>query len=92
MRILEDKGNSLLNDEAHDILKHAGCKIEGNVDRTCRGFMIRRLKNPLLGCILTPCKPKRQIMGGSQHISFGNVASTPNCLDYVTQKSFFWHT
>ena len=88
MLILEDLGISFLNCEAHNIFKHAECKIERNVDNIYWDCIVERIKSQCLGCILTTCKPKRQIIGGRQHISFGNVASPPNYLDYVTQKKF----
>ena len=81
MRILEELGMQFLNPEAVDILRKAGCTIEGETVRMGRDFVMEMVGKAPEQFIITPRNPEREITLGGGHILFGNVSSPPNYWD-----------
>ena len=86
MCILEDIGIAILNDEARDIFKAAGCSVDGDIVRMGRDFIMEMLSKAPETWTLTPRNPDRQITVGGKYILFGNVSSPPSYWDYGTHK------
>ncbi|MFY9212457.1 MAG: trimethylamine methyltransferase family protein [Aestuariivita sp.] len=81
MRILEEIGVEFLNPEALAIFKQAGCKVEGDLVRMDRDFVMEMVGKAPSEFTITPRNPARQIPIGGKHIVFGNVSSPPNYWD-----------
>ncbi len=81
MRILEEIGIEFFNAEARDILKEAGCSVDGDTVRMGRDFVMEMVAKAPSSWTLTPRNPARQITMGENHILFGNVSSPPNYWD-----------
>jgi trimethylamine--corrinoid protein Co-methyltransferase len=86
MRILEDIGIEFLNPEAIEILKKAGCTVNGTNVRMGRDFVMEMLGHAPSEFTITPRNPERAIPLGGKHILFGNVSSPPNYWDLETGK------
>ncbi len=81
MRILEEIGIEFYNAEARDILREAGCTVEGDNVRMGRDFVMEMIAKAPTEWTLTPRNPDRQITMGGNHMAFGNVSSPPNYWD-----------
>ncbi|MEP2716296.1 trimethylamine methyltransferase family protein [Pseudophaeobacter sp.] len=81
MRILEEIGVVFLNPEALEILKQAGCRVEGDLVRMDREFVMEMLGKAPSQFTITPRNPERTIPIGGTNILFGNVSSPPNYWD-----------
>jgi trimethylamine---corrinoid protein Co-methyltransferase len=86
MRILEDLGIEFLNPTACDILKKAGCKVEGTNVKMGRDFVMEMLGHAPSTFTITPRNKDRAIPVGGKHILFGNVSSPPNYYDMEVGK------
>ncbi len=86
MHILSVIGIKMLNPEALQILKAAGCKVVGETV-----FMDEELVMEMVGkapseFTITPRNPDRQITVGGNNLVFVNVSSPPNYWDLETGK------
>jgi len=81
MRILEEIGIEFLNHEALEILRKAGCTIDGENVRMGRDFVMEWISHAPSAFTLTPRNIDRQITIGGKHLVFGNVSSPPNYWD-----------
>ncbi|GAA6179335.1 trimethylamine methyltransferase family protein [Shimia sp. NS0008-38b] len=81
MRILEEIGIEFFNAESRDILKEAGCKVEGERVFMGRAFVMEMVGKAPSSWTLTPRNPDRQLTMGDNHVLFGSVASPPNYWD-----------
>ncbi|GFE50316.1 methyltransferase [Roseobacter cerasinus] len=81
MRILEEIGVAFLNPEALDVLRKAGCRIEGEIVRMGRDFVMEMIGKAPPQFTLTPRNPDRRVTVGGRHLLFGNVSSPPNYWD-----------
>ncbi|KMK68097.1 trimethylamine methyltransferase family protein [Puniceibacterium sp. IMCC21224] len=81
MRILEEIGIEFLNPEALELLRQAGCTIQGDNVRMGRDFVMEMVGKAPRQFTITPRNPDRQIIIGGKHILFGNVSSPPNYWD-----------
>ena len=81
MRILEEIGVQFLNEEALGILKEAVCKIDGDIVRMDRDFVMEMIGKAPSEFTLTPRNEARKITIGGNHLTFGNVSSPPNYWD-----------
>lgn len=86
MRILEEIGIEFLNPEAVDILRRAGCVVNGENVRMDRGLVMEMIAKAPSEFTITPRNPDREIIIGGKHILFGNVSSPPSYFDMVTGK------
>ncbi|MEM9438520.1 MAG: trimethylamine methyltransferase family protein, partial [Pseudomonadota bacterium] len=86
MRILEEIGIEFLNDEGRDILKAAGCLVDGDNVRMGRDFVMEMLERAPATFTLTPRNPERTLEIGGNNLLFGNVSSPPNYWDLETGK------
>ncbi|MEM8591820.1 MAG: trimethylamine methyltransferase family protein [Pseudomonadota bacterium] len=86
MRILEEIGIEFLNDEGREILKRAGCTVEGENVRMGRDFVMEMVGRAPSSFTLTPRNPDRVITIGGRTLTFGNVSSPPNYWDLETGK------
>ena len=86
MRILEEIGITFLNDEALDLLRAAGCTIDGQTARMGRDFVMEMLGHAPSSFTITPRNPARQVTIGDRHMAFVNVSSPPNYWDMETGK------
>jgi len=81
MRILEEIGVAFLNPEAIEILREAGCTIEGDTVRMGRDFVMEMVAKAPSQFTLTPRNPAHTITVGGNQMLFGNVSSPPNYWD-----------
>lgn len=81
MRILEEIGIVFLNPEALEILKQAGCRVEGDLVRMDREFVMEMVGKAPSQFTITPRNPDRTIPIGGNNLLFGNVSSPPNYWD-----------
>lgn len=81
MRILEEIGIEFLNPEALEILRKAGCIIEGENVRMGRDFVMEMVGHAPSQFDITPRNIDRKITIGGKHMVFGNVSSPPNYWD-----------
>ncbi len=81
MRILEEIGVQFLNAEALQIFKQAGVKVEGELVKMDRDFVMEMVGKAPSEFTLTPRNPERAIRIGGNSMVFGNVSSPPNYWD-----------
>ena len=81
MRILEEIGIEFLNDEAQELFRQAGCKVEGTNVKMGRDWVMEMVGKAPAHFTLTPRNPDRELIIGKGHIVFGNVSSPPNYYD-----------
>lgn len=81
MRILEEIGVQFLNPEALEVLRQAGCTIEGENVRMGRDFVMEMVGHAPSQFDITPRNTARKITIGGRNIVFGNVSSPPNYWD-----------
>ncbi|WGW05593.1 trimethylamine methyltransferase family protein [Tropicibacter oceani] len=81
MRILEEIGIEFLNPEAVEILRKAGCTVNGENVRMGRDMVMEYVGMAPASFTITPRNPDRTITIGDRHILFGNVSSPPNYYD-----------
>lgn len=81
MRILEEIGIEFLNPEALEILRTAGCTIDGENVRMGRDMVMHYLALAPDTFTLTPRNPAHAITMGGNHMTIGNVSSPPNDWD-----------
>ena len=86
MRILEEIGVVFLNPEALAIFKEAGCKVDGDLVRMDRDFVMEMVAKAPSDFTITPRNPDRAIPLGGNHLLFGNVSSPPNYWDMEIGK------
>ncbi len=86
MRILEEIGIEFLNEEALEIFKEAGCRVDGTNVRMGRDWVMEMLDHTPAQFDITPRNPDRRITIGGKHILFGNVSSPPNYFDLEIGK------
>ncbi|MEM1236830.1 MAG: trimethylamine methyltransferase family protein [Pseudomonadota bacterium] len=87
MRILEEIGIEFLNDEGREILRKAGCTVEGENVRMGRDFVMEMVGRAPSTFTLTPRNPDRTLKIGGNTLLFGNVSSPPNYWDLETGKT-----
>ena len=81
MRILEEIGIVFLNPEALELLGQAGCRVEGDLVRMDRDFVMEMVGKAPGQFTITPRNPDRTIPIGGNNLLFGNVSSPPNYWD-----------
>ena len=81
MTILEEIGIQILNAEALQIFRQAGCLIDGETVRVDRDFVMEMVGRAPSEFTLTPRNPQRSITVGANNLLFGNVSSPPNYWD-----------
>ncbi|NND42332.1 MAG: methyltransferase, partial [Silicimonas sp.] len=81
MRILEEIGIEFLNEEALDLFREAGCKVDGTNVKMGRDWVMEMVGKAPGHFTLTPRNPDRVLTIGKGHIVFGNVSSPPNYFD-----------
>ncbi|MDA7426390.1 trimethylamine methyltransferase family protein [Thalassococcus lentus] len=86
MHILEEIGIEFLNEEAADILRKAGCTVNGENVRMGREMVMEYVAKAPKQFTITPRNPDREITIGGGHIAFGNVSSPPNYWDLEIGK------
>ncbi|MEP4197464.1 MAG: trimethylamine methyltransferase family protein [Aliishimia sp.] len=86
MRILEEIGIEFLNPEALEILRKAGCKIEGSTVFMDRDFVMEMVGKAPSTFEIAARNPAHNIPVGGKHIVFGNVSSPPNYFDMEIGK------
>ncbi len=81
MRVLEEVGIEFLNNEACDLFREAGCKVDGTNVKMGRDWVMEMVGKAPDAFTLTPWNEARTITIGDGHIVFGNVSSPPNYMD-----------
>jgi len=81
MRILEEIGIEFLNEEALDLFKQAGCKVDGQTVYLDRHWVMEMIAHAPPDFTVTPRNPDRVLHVGGNTILFGNVSSPPNYWD-----------
>ena len=85
MRILEEIGIQFLNPEAIEILREAGCKIEGETVFMDRDFVMEMVAKAPSEFEIAARNPAHNLPIGDKHIVFGNVSSPPRQAPHPTQ-------
>ena len=86
MRILEEIGIEMLNQEAIEVLRKHGAKVDGPKVFLDREFVMEKLALVPSEFTLTPRNLDKKITIGGKNIVFGNVSSPPNCSDLDTGR------
>ena len=86
MRILKDIGIEFLNPDAVNILRKAGCKIDGTNVRMDESFVMEMLSHAPSQFPITPRNPAREVVIGGKNMVFVNVSSPPNSWDLERGK------
>ncbi|SLN49062.1 Trimethylamine methyltransferase (MTTB) [Falsiruegeria litorea R37] len=86
MRILEEIGVAFLNEEALGILREAGCKIDGEIVRFDRHWIMEMIGKAPSTFTITPRNLERELTVGGNVMLFGNVSSPPNYWDMEIGK------
>ncbi len=86
MHILEAIGVEFLNEEALEIFKEAGCKVDGTNVRMGRDWVMEMVGRAPASFTLLPRNPDRKLTIGGKSIVFGNVSSPPNYFDLELGK------
>ncbi|MDD9979427.1 MAG: trimethylamine methyltransferase family protein [Boseongicola sp.] len=86
MRILEEIGIEFLNEEALDLFRQIGVKVDGTNVKMDRDFVMEMVAKVPSSFTLTPRNPEKTITIGGRNIVFGNVSSPPNYMDLTTGK------
>lgn len=86
MRILEEIGVQFLNEEALAILKEAGVKVDGDLVRMDRDFVMEMVGKAPSEWTISPRNPDHTITVGGDRMLFGNVSSPPNYWDMSLGK------
>ena len=86
MRVLEEVGIEFLNEEACDLFREAGCKVDGTNVRMGRDWVMEMVGKAPSSFTLTPRNPEKTLTIGDGHIVFGNVSSPPNYMDLEIGK------
>jgi len=86
MQILEEIGIEFLNEEALEIFKEAGCRVDGTNVRMGRDFVMEMVGKAPDTFTLTPRNLDRTIEVGGKNLLFGNVSSPPNYWSLDTGK------
>ena len=81
MHILEQIGIEFLNEEAQQLFKQAGCKVDGTNVKMDREWVMDMVGKVPDQFTITPRNPDHEITVGGNHILFGNVSSPPNYYD-----------
>src|SRR5262249_40708557 len=83
LRILEENGMEFLDEGARSRLKAAGAMVEeGNLRVRFDGAMVmEHVSRAPTHVTIHARNPQRNLTFGGNHISFGSVASAPNCSD-----------
>lgn len=86
MKILSDIGIEFLNPEAVEILRKAGCIVNGTNVRMDEAFVMEMVGKAPSSFTLTPRNPDRELIMGGKHMLFVNVSSPPNSWDLERGK------
>ena len=86
MRILREIGIEFLNPAAVDILRKAGCRVDGTNVRMDEDFVTDMLRTVPESFTITPRNPAREVTIGGRHMVFVNVSSPPNAWDLERGK------
>ena len=82
MRLLEEVGMEvILNTEALEIYKRAGCKVDGERVRIGRELVDEALRRAPSEFVLNARNPAHSVRFGGNWIVFGPVGGPPNCSD-----------
>lgn len=86
MRILEEIGIEFLNEEALELFRKAGAKVDGARVWLGRDFVTEMVAKAPDHFTITPRNPERALTMGAGHLNFAPVASPPNYWDLETGK------
>lgn len=86
MTILSDIGIEFLNPEAVEILRKAGCIVNGTNVRMDEAFVMEMVGKAPSSFTMTPRNPDRELIMGGKHMLFVNVSSPPNSWDLERGK------
>lgn len=86
MRILEEIGVAFLNEESLALFKEAGQRVDGELVKLDREWVLEMIGHAPAQFTMTPRNPDRAIPVGGKHILFGNVSSPPNYYDLEIGK------
>ena len=81
LRVLEEIGMDVLYEEARDILKKAGARVEGERVRLGRDIVEHVLSTPPAEFTFHARNPAHDIRIGGKWIAFAPVGGPPNCSD-----------
>ncbi|HBU15103.1 MAG: methyltransferase [Rhodobacteraceae bacterium GWE1_64_9] len=86
MRILKEIGIEMLNPEACEHLRQAGCKVSGTNVKFDEDFVMEMVRRAPSQFTITPRNPEREVIIGGKHMVFVNVSSPPNAWDLERGK------
>lgn len=86
MRILKEIGIEFLNPDAVEILRAAGCLVNGTNVRMDEDFVMEMVAKAPSSFSIIPRNPERTVVIGGKHMVFVNVSSPPNAWDLERGK------
>ncbi|THD84714.1 methyltransferase [Aliigemmobacter aestuarii] len=86
MRVLKEIGIEILNPEALEIFRKAGCIVTGENVRMDEDFVMEMVGHAPETFTITPRNPAREIVIGGRNMVFVNVSSPPNAWDLERGK------
>ena len=75
MRVLEEVGIEFLNEEACDLFREAGCKVDGTNVKMGRDWVMEMMAHAPSSFTMTPRNEESVLTVGDGHMIFGNVSS-----------------
>ena len=81
LKVLEDVGLEIVNEEACAILKQAGASVDGDRVRIGREIIEEGLKSVPSQFTLHARNPAHNVVIGGDYVCFGPVGGPPNCSD-----------
>jgi trimethylamine---corrinoid protein Co-methyltransferase len=81
MKVLSEIGMDFMWPEAREVLKKAGCTIEGERVRFDPAMIAEAMSHAPENFTIHARNPERNMHIGGDNISFGTVGSPPNCSD-----------
>ncbi|MGI9465379.1 MAG: trimethylamine methyltransferase family protein, partial [Aestuariivirgaceae bacterium] len=81
LKVLEDCGLEIVNDEACEILRKAGARIDGHHVRIGAEIIDEGLKTVPAKFTFHARNPAHDLIIGGDHVAFAPVGGPPNCSD-----------
>jgi trimethylamine--corrinoid protein Co-methyltransferase len=81
LRVLEEIGMEFTLPEAQDILKKAGAEVQDSRVRFPKGLVEKTIRALPSSFVFHARNPQNSLVLGGNTMSFGSVASPPNCSD-----------
>ncbi|MGI9465472.1 MAG: trimethylamine methyltransferase family protein, partial [Aestuariivirgaceae bacterium] len=81
LKVLEELGLEIVNDEACEILRKAGARVDGHHVRIGQDIIDEALKTVPSQFTFHARNPEHSLIIGGDHVAFAPVGGPPNCSD-----------